>query len=147
MPFDINNFTPTHTIAGVLAQKISSSDTRSQYHRADGSIIYPGKGRPLLPYTAPPPDAVPAFLGPEIAKVEHLHAEAVLCLLQAAVWPEWKCATGFAQSCRGDSATVLNERGPNGEKVVRICMVGPGRVSKTMDLLVPEHSSFEVFQR
>lgn len=148
MPFDINNFQPTHTIGGVLAQRIDDPGRSKYYYDATGKQIYAGKGRPLAPYTPPPPPPADLFPGPETIPLARLHAAAATCVLMAATLPEWPCAHGSAQSARGDSATCdPNQRGPNGEKIVRLCEVSPGRISKYYDVLVPEYMSFEVIKR
>lgn len=73
-----------------------------------------------------------------------IHANAAFAALKAASWPEWENAHGEGASCRGDSATALHGRGPNGEKKVRVCQVSPGRVTEFFDLLIPEIMEFEV---
>lgn len=73
-----------------------------------------------------------------------IHANAAFAALKAACYPEWENAHGYGESGRADSAQLLNERGPNGEKKVRVCQVNAGRRTEFFDLLIPEMLEFEV---
>lgn len=73
-----------------------------------------------------------------------IHANAAFAALKAAGWPEWENSHGEGHSCRGDSATTMHGRGPNGEKKVRVCQVSSGHSAEFFDLLIPEFMEFEV---
>jgi hypothetical protein len=145
-------FYATHTIADTFVREHTYPTGVTVYFDMYGTRVKWGKDalRKKLPETlliewVDPP----APIEPEVSVVEKpstvmLHADAARTVLHAAVWPEWACATGSASSPRGDDATVMNKRGPNGEKVVRICVVGPNRVSEFHEVLVPEFITFEV---
>lgn len=75
-----------------------------------------------------------------------IHANAAFAALKAASWPEWENSHGEGASCRGDSATAMHGRGPNGQKKVRVCQVSPGRVTEFFDILIPEILEFEVVE-
>lgn len=146
-------FTPTNYMGSKLVMRTTDAAGHSQYYDAAGKRVPFGVGRKVMPLPddfvwEPEPELPEVDTNLDMPQTVRLHADAVCALIKAAVWPEWGCATGFAQSPRGDSATCNpNERGPNGEKVVRICTVSPGRVSAAYEILVPQFMTFEIHKK
>jgi len=147
----VEDFWATHRIGETLVRQEKDANNLPRYRTAEGTVKTPRTHTPAVPLASPVLVAR-AELEPaaEEAQPEEkpthvsIHADAARAVLHAATWPEWACAGGYAESCRGDSATVLNKKGPNGEKIVRVTTVDPGRISHTYEILVPESVAFEV---
>lgn len=143
-------FYATHTIGDQYVRKEHHEKGFAIWRKPDGSVTKPSKGKYLKILPSPllidQPEPIvscdqEAVVTPKDATVA-LHADAAQCVLRAAVWPDWNSANGYAESCRGDSATVLSHKGPNGEKVVKVTEVNPGSIRRTVTVLVPQHVEF-----
>lgn len=94
----------------------------------------------LITQPAPVEEYHDAFEG---ATLELLDVDVAQAVLRAAAWPIYDEALGYAETLRGDSATVMDKKSADGSKIVRVCM--PGRAGGNwVDVLVPRLIGFQI---
>lgn len=148
------DFIATHKITTDAGEILVRSDVKDKYTDREGNLHKWNKDTLSV---LPSPVLIKAQKLVEDLVITHeggteaklrvtvmVQANAVFAALKAASWPEWENAHGHGESCRGDSANVLHGKGPNGEKIVRVCQISPGRVTDFFDILVGEYLEFEV---
>lgn len=147
------DFTATHKLqtddGDMLVRQVYNKvfDQEGKEHKWNKNTLSPLPSPVLIKAPKPVDDLVIDQEGGTEEKPRitvRIHANAVFAALKAASWPEWENAHGEGASCRGDSATAMHGRGPNGEKKVRVCQVSPGRVTEFFDIWIPETLEFEV---
>jgi hypothetical protein len=157
-PAGIPGFEATHTIRGRDVRKKVTDAGVVWYESPKGKPVSLGPHGRAIPVASKPAAAPPEVTAPvEIAPVvlpptkfaasgrpaAELTAMAAYAVLQAASFPHWNSPHGYGFSTNDDDAQLQPGKGPNGEKIVRICMKH-GHTPTYYTVLVPENMVFEL---
>lgn len=157
-PAGIPGFVATHTIRGHEVRVMTTDSGVTWYQSPKGKPVKPHPRFRAIPIATKPAAAPPEVTAPaEIAPVvlppttfaasgrpaAELTAMAAYAVLQAASFPHWNSPHGYGFSTNDDDAQLMPGKGPNGEKIVKICMKR-GHTPTTYTVLVPELVVFEL---
>lgn len=157
-PDGIPGFEATHTIRGREVRKKFTDAGVVWFESPRGKPISPGpRGRAIpiasKPAAAPQKVTAPVEIAPAVVPpttfaasgrpAAELTAMAAYAVLHAAAFPHWNAPHGYGFSTNDDDAQLQPGRGPNGEKIVRICMKR-GHTPTYYTVLVPELVVFEL---
>ena len=137
-------FNATHTINGAPVIKCKRANGLPYFRNEAGETVRHGKGAPSVelkttsvPVAVIAPEPEPVIPALEPGEIVFHSPEVAAAIYRAATWPAVGEAIGYAETSRGDSATLI------GPMTVRICERTPSG-GKWSVVRIPDAVGFEV---